>query len=130
MPIKPPEDNSLLHKGKLLLNKIGTIKNTKENWVCRWRRQPLHSGGEVEIRMAILVNGMKTSQKSWKQRCYVIKLYYFRIYIQREKKSMLKCWRDVWALFIIDERWSNCLCGNDEQSEKCDAHTLVNSIWP
>ena len=63
MPIKPPEDNSLLHKSKLLLNKIGTTKNTKEKWVCRSRRQPLHSGDEAEIKVAILKIGMKTSQK-------------------------------------------------------------------
>lgn len=63
MPIKSPEDKSLLHKSKLLLNKIAPIETPKDSGVCKWRRQPLHNGGEVEIRIPILENSMKTSRK-------------------------------------------------------------------
>lgn len=38
MPIKPPEDNSLLHKSKLLLNKIALIKSTKEKWCVQMEK--------------------------------------------------------------------------------------------
>lgn len=38
MPIKSPKDKSLLHKSKLLLNKIAPLKNTKEKWCVQMKK--------------------------------------------------------------------------------------------